>query len=230
MQLLFVASAPMEYTGMLQFAEAKQSKLLGCVWARNGHLNGHNTLMVANGAGWGRAAAAVDEACREFHPDAVISTGFCGALDPTLRVSSIVVGTAVRGQGEFPCKLGSFLRAHARGVVLSMDHIVRTAAEKRRLHAQGAAVVEMEAAGVASRAQALGLPFYCIRAVSDPAGEDLANDFNAALRPDGQFDTMRIFRHSLSRPVARVPELFRLRRNCLRAAKTLGEFFADCQF
>ena len=50
----------------------------------------------------------------------------------------------------------------------------------------------MEAAGVARAAEDLGVPFYCIRAVSDLAGEDFANDFNAALTPDGRFSTLRL--------------------------------------
>jgi adenosylhomocysteine nucleosidase len=103
-------------------------------------------------------------------------------------------------------------------------------AEKRALGADGHAVVEMEAGGVAQRAAALGLPFYCVRAVTDLASEELANDFNSALRSDGRFATMRIFRHALSRPAVRLPELLRLRQNCVRAAQTLGDFFADCQF
>jgi adenosylhomocysteine nucleosidase len=111
-----------------------------------------------------------------------------------------------------------------------VDHVVRTAAEKKELRAQGAMVIEMEAGGVASRAEALGLPFFCARAVTDMASEDMANDFNAALRDDGQFATMRIFRHALTRPAVRFPELLRLRSNCILAANTLGEFFADCEF
>ena len=56
----------------------------------------------------------------------------------------------------------------------------------------------MEAAGVAERAAALGLPFYCIKAVTDLAGETMANDFNAALRSDGHFDTMKVFTGSIA--------------------------------
>jgi len=88
----------------------------------------------------------------------------------------------------------------------------------------------MEAAGVAARAEALGCPFYCIRAVTDPAGETMANDFNFALRSDGHFDTMKILSSSLRRPLVRLPELFRLRKRCLRASKVLGDFVADCRF
>jgi hypothetical protein len=91
-------------------------------------------------------------------------------------------------------------------------------------------VVEMEAAGVAARAQARGLPFYCIRVVTDLAGETMANDFNAALRADGHFDTMVILREALRRPLARLPELCRLRQRSVRAARVLGDFFANCRY
>ena len=32
-----------------------------------------------------RAAAAVDAALQSFRPEAIVSTGFCGALDPAWR-------------------------------------------------------------------------------------------------------------------------------------------------
>lgn len=230
MRILFVASAPMEYSGMLKFAKVEQSPAVGRLWGRTGWLRGHEVLLTANGVGRNRAAAAVAVGCTIFQPDAIVSTGFCGALDPGLDIAAVLVGTCVRGENTFVCQPVSSDRPYTQGMVMSVDHVVQTANEKRGLHAQGASVVEMEAEGVAARAEALGLPFYCIRAVTDKAGEDLANDFNRALRDDGHFDTMRIFGHSLSRPVARIPELFRLRGNCIRAAQTLGDFFANCQF
>ncbi len=95
------------------------------------------------------------------------------------------------------------------------------------LAANGAIAVEMEAAGIAPRAERHGLPLYCIRAVTDLSGENLANDFNKALRLDGQFDTILVLKGSLRNPMVRLPELLRLRKRCVRAAHVLGEFFAD---
>jgi hypothetical protein len=88
----------------------------------------------------------------------------------------------------------------------------------------------MEAAGVAARAESLGRPFFCIKAVTDLAEESMANDFNSALRSDGHFVTIEILKSSLRHPAGRLPELFRLRKRCLRAATVLGDFIADCQF
>ncbi len=95
----------------------------------------------------------------------------------------------------------------------------------------GGSAVEMEAGGVAERAAAQSeLPFYCIRVVTDLAGEDMANDFNLALRPDGHFATMSILSRALRDPLVRLPELVRLRNRCVRASRALGDFIADCRF
>jgi len=200
-------------------------------WSRTIQLGGHELLLVANGAGASRAAAALDAAADVFHPDAVISTGFCGALDPALAVADVVVATSVAAADRRYAALPvSTTAPHHSGVVCSIDQVAQTAEEKRRLRAGGAIAVEMEAAGVAARAQARGLPFYCVKVVTDLAGETMANDFNAALRSDGHFDTMVILREALRRPLARLPELCRLRQRSVRAARVLGDFFADCRF
>jgi adenosylhomocysteine nucleosidase len=229
MRLLLIASAPMEFR--LGGACFSLPSALPVDWARTIRLGNHDVLAVANGAGARRAASAVDAAAEVFLPDAVISTGFCGALDPQLRTADVVVATSVAAADRRYAALPvSTTAPHHSGVVCSIDRVAQTAEEKRRLRAGGAMVVEMEAAGVAARAQARGLPFHCIRVVTDLAGETMANDFNAALRADGHFDTMVILRGVLRRPLARLPELCRLRQRSVRAARVLGVFFADCRF
>jgi nucleoside phosphorylase len=225
MRILLVASDRMEFRGMLRHLGALRPVESAVDWARAGRLGEADVLLVANGVGSRRAAAAVDAALERFPAEAVISTGFCGALDEKLAAADVVVDVNGRPDGIFP-RAGNV----AFGPICSVDHVVRTAAEKRQLRAQGALAVEMEAAGVAARAEARALPFYCVRAVTDLAGETLANDFNAALRADGHFDTMRILGQAFRHPGARLPELLRLRGRCTRAARSLGEFFADCRF
>ena len=230
MKLLFVASAPMEFRGILTHLEGRRQISIGVDWARTAQLKGHDVLLVANGAGARRAAAAVDSAWTIFPAAHVISIGFCGALDPALSVADVVLGTCIAGPSRRYGAVPVTGKAVAAGVVCSIDHVARSAAEKRLLRQTGGIAVEMEAAGVADRAESLGLPFSCVRVVTDLAGEDMANDFNRALRFDGHFATMRIFRDALRHPAARFPELIRLQQRCMRAARTLGDFFADCRF
>jgi adenosylhomocysteine nucleosidase len=245
----------MEFPGILSKAEQTRSESLPIDWARTAKLGAHQVLLATNGVGWDRAAAAVDAAAG-FRPDAVISTGFCGALEEGLKIAEIVVGTCIRqnfdrdaGPPErtprkracvtyparhldCPAGQGKHPRIRTRfGPVCSINHVAQTAEEKARLRSTTrSCAVEMEAAGVAERAKALGLPFHCVKAVTDLAGETMANDFNSALRSDGHFDTMLILRRSLRHPTVRLPELLRLRNRCVRAARALGEFFADCRF
>jgi len=231
MRILFVAADKMEYAGLLPHSADVRPLRLGIDWARDAHLGHHQILLTANGAGATRAAAAVDAACAAFHPEAVVSTGFCGALDPALSVASIVVATCVRADAaEYPALPVLSAAAFSTGPIRSIGHVARTAEEKRLLRAAGACAVEMEAAGVAARALAIGLPFYCIRAVTDLADEDLQNDFNKAMRSDGHFDTISILRSALRYPAARLPELVRLRSRCLSASRALGSFLANCRF
>jgi adenosylhomocysteine nucleosidase len=231
MRILLVAADRMEFRGILQRVTGVSPAHLALDWSRSARLGNHELVLAANGAGAHRAASAVDAALQLFPAEAIVSTGFCGALAPELAIADIVVGTAISaGPRTFPALHPGSDRQHHMGVVCSIDHVAQTAEEKRRLRAGGASVVEMEAAGVAERARARGVPFYCVRVVTDLAGEDMANDFNRALRPDGHFATIGILQGALRRPRMRLPELFRLRNRCVRAARVLGDFIADCRF
>ena len=90
----------MEYGGILNRMEARQSRRLPIRWCRSGRLNDYEIVLAANGAGWQRAAAAVDAGWAVSRPEAVISTGFCGALDPKLQIADVVVGTRVVAGGS----------------------------------------------------------------------------------------------------------------------------------
>lgn len=211
MKLLFVASMPMELRHLRRPDDEVRT--------------------VANGAGASRAAAGIDAVLTSFRPDAMISMGFCGALDPSLNIADIVVASTVFAGGRaYPAEPPMTAAGYRTGPVCSADHIVGSAGEKKLLSSTGMIAVEMEAAGVAQRAQKLAVPFVCIKSVTDLAGETLANDFNAVLRPDGRFDTINLLASSLRHPWVRLPELLRLQRRCRLAARSLGEFIADCRF
>ena len=221
----------MEFAGVLARAAGAEAGRLPVDWSRSAKLGNHMILMAANGIGRARAAAAVDAAVPAFHPQAVVSAGFCGALDPELDIGAVVVGDRIAARdGNYPGLPVESALPHRVRTIRSIDRVAQTAAEKKELRSTGAVAVEMEAAGVAARAQSHGLPFYCVRTVTDLAGENMANDFNAALRPDGHFATMHILGNCVRHPVDRLPELIRLRRRCARASRALGDFFADCRF
>jgi adenosylhomocysteine nucleosidase len=160
--------------------------------------------------------------------DAVVSTGVCGALDPALGVGDVFVAESVNGGA--PCRLPATSLAYCKGALISVDRIVVTVAERRKLFASGYAAVEMEAAAVEARARELGTEFYCIRAVSDTASEEFAVDLNAARDTEGKIRVGRILWQAAFRPVTAFPQLLHLKRNADTASRALGAFLATCEF
>ena len=88
--------------------------------------------------------------------DGLISIGFCGGLQPSLRACDIFVATEVVGVA--PALAPSSRRPFKTGKLLSIDRVVSTAAEKAELSEGRADAVEMEAAAVAD-ARASGTTF-----------------------------------------------------------------------
>jgi len=228
MKLLLIAAERREFEGISNITPANVE---GVHWAASTKFGEHEVFLTANGAGAQRAGAAAKLGAQAFRPDAIVSTGYCGALDPAYQIADIVVATLVHSDNTvaFTCTPASPRPFHS-GPVATVDHVAGTSAEKERLRVSGAVAVEMEAAGVSRMAKTLCLPFFCIRTVTDLAQEDMANDFNAALRNDGHFDTMKLLTGALCRPVTRVPELLRLKNRARQAARSLGAFLVDCRF
>lgn len=228
---MLVAAEPREFDGLLPFCSEVRKLAWQLDWARSGECASRQLWMVANGAGAARAGRAVEVACQDGRPEAIVSMGYCGALDPALQIGDVFVATAVYAAGRrFVVRLPHSDAPHATGVLASIDHVAQTAAEKESLRANGASAVEMEAGGVAQFAATHGIPLFCVKSVTDTAGQNFVLDFNKALLSDGHFGTIKLLTSALRNPGRAFPELFRLRRFCGIATRTLGEFIAGCRF
>jgi adenosylhomocysteine nucleosidase len=227
--VLFVAADPRECASWVARWSDVRTLNLPVHWARAGKWLGMDVIAIANGAGWDRANAAV--LCMVEKPKAVFNIGFCGALDPALRIGDVFVASEVRSGGLKYMASAPQSKAQATtGALASIPQIAQTAAEKKSLRERGMIVVEMEAAGVARASEELGVQFYCVRAVSDLANEDFANDFNRFLMSDGRFDVLGLIFRALGSPIARFGELIRLSRRTALASRNLGEFLANCSY
>ena len=227
-----VAAEPLELRGILWRCRGVR-KLNWPVWfARVGDLNANRLVMVANGPGPVLAAQAAAVALQRCRPEAVVSTGYCGALDRQLVAGELFVAVRVDSDdasfaGAVPAAAGR--RGWKTGTLASFDRVIGVA-EKSRLRETGAAAVDMEAGAVALAAKRAGVKFYCIRAVLDRAEEEFDLDFNALRGADGRFSRLKILKAALAKPLARFPELLRIERRGRKASRALGEFFADSVF
>jgi adenosylhomocysteine nucleosidase len=212
-----VAAEAREFEGILKRARnVRPLPWPGAAFSREVLTKDRRWLLVANGPG-----PRLVEQALQTKPDVdrMVSIGFCGALDPALRIGDIVIS------GEVPEELGA---SFVQGDVLSVDRVAITVAEKGELRASTqAAVVEMESAAVARKARQWEMPFGCVRVVSDVADENLPLDFNRYRDADGRFSRTRIALAAMGHPFTVLPGLIRLDRNCRLAAERLGEFLAN---
>ena len=197
---LLVAAERREFDGLIKRLGASKRLDWPVEFAVESQFRGDRWWMVANGPG----REAVEQALEtKVEVSGIVSTGFCGALDPALKVGDIV-------ENGLTC----------------LDRVAVTAAEKAGLRREtGAAAVDMESAALDRKAREWGVPFRSVRAVSDLAAEDMPLDFNLYRDARGRFSRTRIALAAVQKPFTAIPALMRLDRNCRIASESLGEFF-----
>ena len=182
-------------------------------------------LYVAACAGAGqqaatRAFAAVEQ---DAPIDLVFSLGWAGALTPYCEPGKAynMAGVIDAATGErFRCDAG------AGTLWLTTSPIVANETEKRRLASTyQAALVDMEAAAIARLAQMRGIPFYCIKAVSDAHDANLP-DFNGFIDSRGQFRTFRFALSALFQPW-HWSGLIQMGENSKKASQSIAESLSE---
>jgi adenosylhomocysteine nucleosidase len=237
MAILYVASEASELKPFAGYLTGLRKLSWPLDYAFEGVLDGRRMMLTANGAGPKLAARAVEIAMRAVtvaelsssRLEAVVSVGYCGALDPALKESQIVMATAILEEATGETLDCETVEGEAvRGVVLSHDRVANSALDKEHLWQSGAIAVEMEAAGVFARTRKANLPFFCIKAVSDLANESFPLDLNLMRSTEGRFSRGRIGYYAITHPKA-LPGLLHLKRRSEQAAKALGEFLVSCR-
>jgi adenosylhomocysteine nucleosidase len=92
--VLLICPIPLEYSTcrtVLGLRDAQQ--VLGCRSAR-GAVGNVDIMAVETGPAKARSATASVAAIHDFHPDLVMDTGTCGALDGDLIIHTVVLGTS----------------------------------------------------------------------------------------------------------------------------------------
>ena len=123
-----------------------------------------SAVVVCGGIGREAATEATRAVIARYRPQVVVSAGFAGATVPELRVASILNPEKVIAASTGT----AFGTGGAGNGVLVTVVAVAGAEEKRRLAERfSAQAVDMEAAAVARAAQAEGVTFRALKAISD---------------------------------------------------------------
>jgi adenosylhomocysteine nucleosidase len=150
-----------------------------------------------------------------FSPEVIYSAGFAGALDTTLSVGDLLVPRAVvdaRDSSRIDTGQG-------RGVLVTCDSVA-SPDQKANLHrAYSGQAVDMEAAAVARGAQARGVRFAAVKAISDESNFVMP-PMERFIAADGHFRAANFALFAALRPWlwGRVAHMM---RNSARASRAL---------
>lgn len=182
-----------------------------------GTFAGQPVAMLALGVGRECARVAAEMTIRCYRPDLIISAGFGGGLNSSVRDGDIVVGEEIlevtedRGDEVLWKKMAAppviptiqptpvGITVHC-GKILTTDEMVLRAATKARMGTiTGALAVDMETSAVARVAAAHQTPVMAVRCISDNDHEDLPDEFNDFFVM-GQLQARRVLSACLTNP------------------------------
>jgi adenosylhomocysteine nucleosidase len=200
---------------------------------------GGEWIAACAGAGVERAARAFAEVEKCGEVDRVISVGWAGALREELLPGqaydvSCVIDTRTGERFLTSCAgvlVGGLPRSQNRDLghpdlwLVTVAKVADEAEKKRLASTYEAGLVEMEAAGVARLARMRGIPFYCIKGISDGYNDKLP-DFNRFISADGQFLLARFVFFVLLRPWY-WPALIQMGENSKKAARAIAVSVRD---
>jgi adenosylhomocysteine nucleosidase len=198
-------------------------------------------LVLETGMGQARVMSAVEWLLSKpalgdlpYRPKLVLAAGYCGALQGGYRVGDVILATEVsdpeghRWPVTWPGALseGEWRPPLHRGQLLTVAQLAATAQEKRTLGREHEAVaLDMESAAVARLCSRHGVPFGCVRAVSDDVQTDLSPQLATLL--SGTHAAWWRLPARLARRPRLAAELWRLARDTRHASEQLGKALGE---
>jgi adenosylhomocysteine nucleosidase len=206
-RIAIVAAMREELAAILREAGADQRERIAGREFHRTRLHGHDTVLVLSGIGKVAAATTTALLLDRFEVDAVLFTGVAGGLGEGVAVGDVVVANELlqhdldaspifpryevplTGRSRFATdsvwsdRLAAGARMAGatvhRGLVVSGDRFVCTAAESAALRGAlpDALAVEMEGAAVAQVCHDFGRAFAVVRTISDRADDSAHVDF-----------------------------------------------------
>jgi adenosylhomocysteine nucleosidase len=177
-----------------------------------------DAVMVCGGIGAEAARRAAEAVIALYSPAVVYSAGFAGALDPELRVGDLVHPARMINAADG----SSVSLVDGKGVLVSFGAVASPEQKSKLQEAFGAQAVDMEASAVARAAEARGVDFAVVKAISDESDFRFPS-LERFVDSDGRFLEARFALFAALRPWL-WPQVIGLASNSKRASRALCEW------
>lgn len=228
--ILICAALPYECEALARMLGAPRVEVDATGRRRHrGHVGGAPVVVQETGLGLEAAARSATLALEEVSPCCLVASGLAGALSPAASVGDAIVPDRVAREGGETIEVDGTLRAvvaphlpekkSRRGLLISVDEVVRTRAQKADLVERTRAdAVDMESAALLEQARRAGVAALVVRAASDDSRHDLPD--LGGLDLSRAADQARLVGRTLLRPTMWLA-LARLARGSRLANRTL---------
>lgn len=182
-----------------------------------------------SGVGAEAAEAAARQLIAGHRPQAVVTAGFAGGLDPRLARGSVVrASRVVRDDDATAIDLAGAETSSGMLTIVSVDAVAATVRAKQALAARtGAHAVDMETHAVARVAARAGLPCHSVRVVSDAAHESLPAEVARLAAVRSPLRRLGAVVGAVGRRPAVAREMWRLWEHAVVDSRTLAAAVAD---
>jgi nucleoside phosphorylase len=151
--------------------------------------------LICGGIGSEAARRATEAIIQETNPVRVLSAGFAGALDSSLRVGDVIEPrTVVNAADSVRTEVES-----GEGILVTSATVASKEQKTSLGKAYGASAVDMEAAAVAQGARARGVEFAALKVISDAVDFDMPPT-QAFVARDGSFRAAKFACYVAMRP------------------------------
>ena len=198
-----------------------------------GRFADRSVALVQSGAGREAAARATQALIAGHRPAWVVSAGFAGGLAGQLKKFDFLFADQVVDTqgGKFTIDLGSGREQLAAakhvhsGRLLTVDEIIRTAAEKRDLGQRYDALgVDMETLAVAQACSQHGVRLLSVRIVSDCVDDELPPEVLKLMNPQSTARKLGTALGAIVNRPGSMKDMWKLREDALVAAVKLAKF------
>jgi nucleoside phosphorylase len=200
-------------------------------------------MLARTGVGRQKAKQATIQVVENFHPEAIISIGYAGALTKELRVGDLLIADCILDEQndsrvfEVEDSLNSEWLDLAKSISLSeelkikvgklitVNSVIHTPEGKQDLGKKfGADAVEMETIEIAMLAREKKIPFLSVRGISDEVDHELINS-SSFLGSDGEISKLRAGWYVLTHPKS-LKNAISLRSHAQIASQNLTDFIS----
>ena len=221
----FVFALPMEAAGITDRLTERQTTIGDGRKFHTGQLRKFRVAVVESGVGQEKARRATRAMIETFQPKRVISAGYSGGLDATLKRFAIRIPSAVIRESDGN-RIQLYPEADNPVSLLTTDFVVATPNRKKTLGEKYQAdLVDMETFAIAELCQERGVPFLSVRIVLDSVNESLPKDVQRIMK-SAERSTAQLAGSLLgslfSRPTALI-DLYTLKERALDAADRLAK-------